>query len=199
MPFLTSFCYAPVLYCCSTAKEVHIILHSVFKRFCSYLFRNYRFLYLAFAMMAGVVCGVHLAMQSANSFVPLMRAAAGCRMSIVGLIASRFLPFLFAAFAVYIAKYWLLIPAFFIKGCAITWSGCLAVAAFGSAGWLVQPLLQFSDLLLLPVLFWFCIRRIVQSHAAIWRDLKICGTAFVLVGALDYCIISPFLVMLLTT
>lgn len=173
-------------------------MNSVFKRFCSYFFRNYRFLYLAFAMIAGVVLGVYLAMQSADSFMTLMRTAAGCRMSIAGLIASRFLPFLFAAFAVYISKHWLLIPVFFIKGCAITWCGCLTVAAFGSAGWLVQPLLQFSDFLLLPVLFWFSIRRIVQTRDAIWRDLKICGVAFVLAGALDYCIISPFLVMLLT-
>lgn len=173
-------------------------MNSVFKRFCSYFFRNYRFLYLAFAMIAGVVLGVYLAMQSADSFMTLMRTAAGCRMSIVGLIASRFLPFLFAAFAVYISKHWLLISVFFIKGCAITWCGCLTVAAFGSAGWLVQPLLQFSDFLLLPVLFWFSIRRIVQTRDAIWRDLKICGAAFVLAGALDYCIISPFLVMLLT-
>lgn len=174
-------------------------MHSVFKRFYSYLSRNYRFLYLAFAMMAGAFFGAYLANQSVDSFLPLMLVAAGCRMSIVGLIASRFLPFLFAAFAVYIAKYWLLIPVIFIKGCSITWCGCLTVTAFGSAGWLVQPLLQFSDFLLLPALFWFCIRRISEARATIWRDLKICGAAFVLTGALDYCIISPFLVMLLTT
>ena len=174
-------------------------MNFVFKKFCSCLSRNYRFLYLASAMLVGAIFGVFLAMQSTDIFLPLMRAAAGCRMSIVGLIASRFLPFLFSAFAVYIAQHWLLIPIFFIKGCAITWCGCLTVAAFGSAGWLVQPLFQFSDILLMPVLFWFCIRRIVQTHAAIWRDLKICGAAFVLAGALDYCIISPFLVMLLTT
>ena len=174
-------------------------MHSVFKRLFSYFSRNYRFLYLASAMLAGAVSGVYLAMQSTDTFLPLMRAAAGYRMSIVGLIASRFLPFLFTAFAVYIAKYWLLIPVFFIKGCAITWCGCLTVAAFGSAGWLVQPLFQFSDILLMPMLCWISIRHITKSQVSIGRDLKICGAAFVLTGALDYCIVSPFLVMLLTT
>ena len=174
-------------------------MHLYFKRFYMYLSRNYRFVCFVSALLTGAVFGVYLAMQSADIFSPLMRAAVGHRMSIVGLIASRFLPFLFAAFAVYIKKHWLLIPVLFMKGCAITWCGCLTVAVFGSAGWLIQPLFQFSDILMMPVFCWISIRQITKDQVSFWRDLKFCVVAFILVGALDYCIVSPFLVMLLTT
>ena len=143
-------------------------MYSFFRRLGSYVSRDYRFLFIVFAIFGGSIFGVYLAIQSSETILPLMRAAVGSRMSIVGVIASRFLPFLFAAFAVYLAKPWLLIPVFIIKGFAISWIGCLVAAAFGSAGWLVQPLFQFSELLLMPVLCWFSIRNISESRVSFW-------------------------------
>ena len=117
--------------------------------------------------------------------------------SIVSLIIAVLFPFLFSAFAVYLGKPGLLYLVCFLKSWAFTLAAYGTVVAFGYAGWLVQFLLQFSDILLLWLLYWFCLRHISKTEASAKRDFGICTAAIAAVCGIDYCVISPFLVGLI--
>ena len=158
--------------------------------------RNRSLLMLAFSCASGLFLGLFLASFSDASFFSLMRMAVSCRVSIVGLFAVSYLPFLISAFAVFIRKPRLLYAVMFIKMLLIAFCGLSCLAAYPSAGWLVRILLQFSDLLLVPVLCWFSLRHVCGA-GNLKRDFSFCTALFVFVCSLDYCVVSPFLVMLI--
>jgi hypothetical protein len=125
-----------------------------------------------------------------------MRMAPNVHVSITGLIASVFLPFLIAAFAAYISVPQLMYPLVFLKMMLFCLCGCCIYNVYGSAGWLVRVLLQFSDCCMVPVLCWFCLRHISGSAVSLWKDFVISTVAAGIVGIIDYCLISPFLASL---
>lgn len=168
-----------------------------FRKMMLFVSRRSSILLLACVWMTGLILGVFFSARSSDSYFLLMRTAASSRVSIAGLIASAYLPFLFSAFAVLIGKPWLLYPLSLIKALASGFGFSGAALAFGSAGWLAQPLLFFTDVCLLPVLCWFMIRHIGGAENSLKRDFFLCTAAAVLVGCLDYCVVSPFLAMLI--
>lgn len=145
---------------------------------------------------AGICCGMILATRADDTYFSLMRRAAMSPVSIVGLAASAYLPFLLSAFAVYFGKHTFLYGICFVKALMFAMAAVGAELAFGSAGWLVRFLLQFSDILLLWLLFWFCLRHIRRESAGLRHHFGICTAAVMAVGSIDFCIISPFLAML---
>ena len=64
---------------------------------------------------------------------------------------------------------------------------------YGSAGWLVRLLLQFSDILTMPILCWFALRHITGRNAGWKRDFGICLGLEIIICCLDLWYISPFL------
>lgn len=153
-------------------------------------------LLFAFLWFAGLLLGLRAAHLPGSAYTSLMLAAFESRVSIVGLAAVLLLPFLFSAFAVFISQPWLLLPIAFGKavafGCCV---GGISVA-FGSAGWLARWLLMFSDCCMLPVLCWFWLRCLSGGKMPA-KDLAVCVTAAVVIGSLDYGIVSPFLAKLI--
>lgn len=168
--------------------------------FFSYTPRSWRkagIILLAFFWTLGLFLGIYSSFPMEDSFFRLMRAAAGCRVSIVGLFAVLILPFLFSAFAVYFSQPWLLLLICFLKAYCFGFCCFLTQISFGSAGWLLRLLLLFSDCCILPVLCWFWIRHISGEKRALWQDLAVCAAASLLIGGVDYCVISPFLATLI--
>ena len=147
--------------------------------------------------ICGLLLGIHYASRADDTYFLLMHTAATARVSITGLLAAVFLPFLFSAFAVYILRPELLLAVCFLKAASFSCCSFGLMHAFGSAGWLVRFLLQFSDCFMIPVLLWFSVRHIVKSVKPVWRDFLICSLWMLIVGAFDYCIVSPFLVGLI--
>ena len=153
------------------------------------------FLFVCF-WCTGLVAGTYLASLIPESFLLLMRTAGSFRVSIVGLFASVYLPFLLSAFAVYIGRCNFLYIFCLLKALLFALSASVCVDAYNCAGWLVHILLQFSDILLLPVLCWFSIRSLTGC-GGLKRDFSLCSALYFIVGSMDYCIVSPFLVMLI--
>lgn len=152
---------------------------------------------LALFWCVGLFFGIYTACSFNDAFVPLMRAAVQCRVSIVGLLLILFLPFLFAAFAVYFSQPWLLLVIGFVKAFSFGFCCFAAQSCFGSAGWLVRLLLLFSDSCMLPVLCWFCVRHISGDLMAIRKDLILALALAIVVGSIDYYWVSPFLAALI--
>lgn len=156
-----------------------------------------RLFQFALCWLAGLCLGTLLALSAGSSSFSVMRLAASSRVSIVYSLCCVFLPFLLAAYAVYIHRFALLIFLCFCKAISFSFCALLAVRAFGTAGWLVQPMLQFTDTCLVPVLCWFCIRSISGSSTSVRKDLilsLIIGAAAV---SMDYFLVSPFLAELI--
>ena len=122
-----------------------------------------------------------------------MRMAMVSHVSIVGLTVSAVLPFLIAAFAAYAGQPVLLYILGFLRMFGFTFLGCCIQLAFGSAGWLLRLLFQFTDGCALALLCWFCLRRIDAPAGFPGRDLAVCGAACFAVSILDHFMISPFL------
>ncbi len=165
-----------------------------FRHFLAFLSRNRTTFALVFFWFAGLLSGCCFAAYSGESFFLLMRTAATVRVSIVGMFAVSFLPFLLSAYAVYCGRPQLMLPLCYCKALMFSWCAFGIQCAFGTAGWLMR-LLQFSDLLTVPVFCWFCLRHINRS-GTFRRDFITCTALYLLAGSLDYCVVSPFLVML---
>lgn len=152
---------------------------------------------LACAWFLGLFSGVLFSMSASDSLGSTMRAAAGGCVSISGLLSAILLPLLFSAFAVYIFKPTLLIPIAFLKAFVFAFLGVGILGAYGSAGWLIRLLLMFSDILMLPLLWWYWLRAFSGPKRRVF-DTSVAAVYALLVGSIDYCVISPFLANLIS-
>ena len=159
----------------------YFAVHSVF----NFSRRRVCCLLLALFWCVGLVLGVRAAFIVDNVFVSLMRLAVSSPVSIVGLLGSCLLPFLFTALAVFLSQDWLILPVCFLK--SFTYGLCAKTIAltFGDSGWLIQLLFLFSDTCMLSVLFWFWIRHLAGNKATVVRDTAICIVVFIILGTLD--------------
>lgn len=150
---------------------------------------------LAFLWLLGLVLGAYLGMKCPVSYLHTLYFAAASPPTIFGLFISTFLPFVFCMYGSYRKKKWLIYISCFYK--VFTFSFCSAAlsVAFGSAGWLIRFLFRFTDFMTLGVLCWFCIRSMMGILRE--QDYIICVAICVPFGIFDYCIVSPFLAMLI--
>lgn len=159
--------------------------------------RNLFTLFLAFSWLGGIFFGVWISCFAGGPLLSLMRNAFVCDVSIFGLLLTATLPFLLSALAVLISGPEWLLPVSFVCGFLYGHVCLTAIRAFGLAGWLIRPILCFSISTAAPLTYLFWLRIIHQEQ----RFSKLEALSFlsfaVLIGSLDYSLISPFLADLL--
>lgn len=196
-PFHRRMLLALISIISANAKEISADMKYLFSDDSTRWRRRIALAVLAACWLTGLLLGIFYAARAGDTYSLLMRMAPSCRVSISGLAASALLPFLFAAFAVYISKPELLILVCFLKAFSFACCGFGVMDAFGSAGWLIRPLLQFSDGCTIPLLCWFSIRHISDIQPT-WRaDIGVCCMIAAVAVGFDYCLVSPFLVTLI--
>ena len=121
-----------------------------------------------------------------------MRTAVSSRVSIIGLLSSVVLPFLFSAFAVYLRQPMLLIPIAFLKAFLFSFLGYSVSAAWSHAGWLITGLLMFGSFASIPMLYWYWQRYIGGRGFENGVFCLVLGS-LILIGILNYYLIVPFL------
>ena len=174
-------------------------MHKRFRKIISIVIRNVNTLILACILLFGYLIGTFLSAETPVTFYTLMRSAASSPVSIVGSLISAFLPFLLAFVVVHCGKPALLYFILFCKAVALSHCSMCCHLAFGSGGWLVRLLLQFSDILLLPLLCRFAIHYLRQSKPLRKYDIFVCSCAAAFVAIINFCFISPYLAMLIDT
>ena len=162
--------------------------HNFFGRWC----RSSRWL-LACVWCCGLALGIYVFWNAGDSSASLMRMAANSPVSIVSLLSVLIFPFLASAAAVLLYKPWLLLAAAFVKAYALAFLSLAVICAFSSAGWLVRLLLMFSQFLSVPLLCWFWIHYISGRIRPAPAVLFLMAALIMLIGSVDYCIVSPFL------
>lgn len=153
--------------------------------------------YLGLCWVFGILFGMHFVSAASEPFSSLMRAGIYCRVTILGLLAVLLLPLFFSAVSVYFSiphlQYFICFLKAFCFGCCLY---CY-MYTFSAAGWLIMSFMMFSDSCMLSPLLWFWCRHITGNRQSLKRDVCCCLTVAVLVGSVDYFIISPYLVSLL--
>ena len=155
--------------------------------------RKWRRIFLALCYCAGLLMGSIVAAQAQESIASWMRTAEFQRVSIVSLLSVTCLHFLISAAAVLIAQVRLFYPVCFLKAFSFGFCAGGVYLVFGSAGWLVCGLLLFTDLCSMPLLYLFWQRYIDGSRRLVLTDAVLPASLLFLIGSLDHCIITPFL------
>ena len=170
-------------------RFLHCLYSSVCRKSC--------YIVLACAWILGLGFGGFL-FRYDSSIVSLMEAAVTGCFSIVGLLGSLLLPFLFSAFAVYISSPWLLYLICFAKAVSFGGVFCALSCAFPGSGWLLRHLVLFADQIgvLLLLVYW-------QRHISGFRRFSAAGcgmhfTVLLVIAGVDFYMIAPFLRRLMT-
>ena len=162
-------------------------------------FRKGSTIFLALYWCLGLLTGVLFFHAYGSSFSLMMRSILQDSVSIVDLLSVGLYPFLFSAFAVLISSPWLLLPIAFFRAFLLSFVSAQILASFGSAGWLLRPLLLFSDVLSAPLLYFYMHRCLSSKfyHPVCSFFLILCSS--LLIGSLDYVYILPFLADVINT
>ena len=174
-------------------------MYKRFRKTIPVIMRDSDILILACILLLGYLIGTFLATETPVAYFSLMRSAVNSPVSIVGSLVSVFLPFLLAFAAVHYGKPALLFIILFCKATLFAHGSMCCYLAFGSGGWLVRLLLQFSDILMFPVLCRFTILYLGQPKPLRRRDTLISTDAAAFVVIVNFCFISPYLAMLIDT
>ena len=83
----------------------------------------------------------------------------------------------------------------FIRSAMFAWAAISTRLRFGCAGWLLWPMLLFSELLFFPFLFLFWLRLLSEQWGRL--DLFLCLTVAAIVSLTDYWLVMPFAAFLI--
>lgn len=83
----------------------------------------------------------------------------------------------------------------FVRSATFAWVAVGLRLCFGSAGWLLWPMLLFSELFFFPFLFLFWLRLLSEQWGRL--DLFLCLTVAAMVSLTDYWLVMPFAAFLI--
>lgn len=163
----------------------------------STFWRKFSRFFLACSIFAGFLFGIVTVSQVSSDLLSWMCTVPRHSVSIIGLLTVIGLPLILSFLTVYSGHDWLFIPICFFQAFSWSYCSCLAISAFGTAGWLVEIPLMFSSSLLMPIQFWFALRYISGEQSLRKSDCIFCLTAALVIGWIDYCLVSPYFAALL--
>lgn len=136
--------------------------------------------------------GIWLWYASGASLISLMRSILYGSVSIMRLVFLLFLPFLLSALAVFCFGPRSIYPVAFGKGLLFSFVSMGVFSCFGSGGWLVWMFLCFSEIVTVPLLYWFWLRLLGGNHVAGLKESLLLLAPVFLIGSIDHCLITPF-------
>ncbi len=148
-------------------------------------------IFLAFGWFFGLVLGVSLSQYACDISASLMRMALHSPVSIVSLACVTLFPLFISALAVFISQHWLLPLIVATKGFSFSFVLSATMQAYGSASWLAYPLIAFSQVCSVPLLWVFWLRYCARERA-ISRTTLAYFVVAICIACTDAWVISPF-------
>lgn len=142
---------------------------------------------------AGLSLGFWAVRFMGDSLLRLITQAAATAGTLTGAINATMFPLFLSACAVFLFQSRGIYPVCLLRGLSLGLMMGAVSAVYGAGGWLLGLLLLFSGLCYSPVLLWFWRRR-VCGVGELRRDTILCAGIAAAISAVDYLIISPFLV-----
>ncbi len=147
--------------------------------------------------IGGAILGCFSSLHISDSTLHLMRSSFSGDVSIVWLLFAANLPLVLSYTAIRFRMPVLLLPLIFLK--SYTFSLCFSCVAFafGSAGWLMRVLCLSPDICSTLLLVWFLLNNYHYEQKECSLDFWICVAVNVMIGFIEYFMVSPFTVSLL--
>jgi len=153
-----------------------------------------------FLAVLWVVClffGRRIALQTEDYLFAMMHTAVSVRVSIVDLLVLQLIPFCLSALAVYISVPYIIYPVCAVKAFLGGYSLGTIGIVYGDAGWLIRFLYLFTDTIMSPLLLWYWFKHISGANHSRHKHFKYVLLGLSAAAALEYFVISPFLVVLM--
>lgn len=153
---------------------------------------------LALVWTLGLLCGVYCGFQWDVSLVPLMRGCLYDSVSIVCVFSLLCLPFMIS----FLASFWnarrLIYLTAFGKAFLFSFVSLGVFFSFGSAGWLVQAFLMFSEVCSMPLLYWLWMRCLTDRQVTTGLEIFSLLSLLFLVASFNSSYVMPFLADLIS-
>ena len=150
----------------------------------------YPYIIIIAVWLLGFLFGFILARCAGPFTFSLMHSSLSASVSIVSLLCVVYVPFsTYVVLSAY-RKCGFLYLFSFLDCLIYSFTGLLLRNSFGSSGWLVQLFLQFPQSMLLPVSFWFLLRRLSGQACSLLRDSII----FLVISAI---VVSVYLITII--
>lgn len=169
----------------------HIIINKTNTK-CSY-FR----VFLSFIWLASIIIGLMIASRFKSIPHNLVIAVVNEKLSILALALLLIVPANLVILAVRFRMPWFIYGLFVLKGIIFGFSIFSFLIVYIDAGWLLCILSMFSSTCSIFPLIFFCFRYYGESSDHFVRDAIILVFLSVLIGGIDYYVISPFLLTLI--
>ena len=153
--------------------------------------RKYAVPYLASSWILGLILGIWAARYADFDLSGLQDSFR--YYTPISILSVALFPVLISVLVVFIERSWLLPVIGFLKAFGFAYVSSLLTRNFGSAGWLIQLLVMFSDCISLPFLWWFWCRLLKSAQQISFSGILPVTLVAIAIGALDFRVISPFL------
>ena len=170
-------------------------MQSFIRLFCNH---NKNITAIACCWVLGLISGAAFSINSASCLYSLTRSLRYSDLSVVGFLAMLIFPYLLSTVIFKLSMWKGIIPLVFFKAFSFSCCAVAIIRAFGSSGWLLRLLLLFSGSISVVFLIWFWIRNCSKSRRNLHGDLLLCIVLTLVAGFIDYSLISPFGIYLLS-
>lgn len=151
---------------------------------------------LCVSWFLGLVTGWYCSCTNSLDLVSLMRTAASCRVSIVGITLSTLSPLIITGFIAIVSTPKLLLLIAFLRAFCFSYCAHLVTFAFPNAGWLVLVILFFRNFLWMFLLFRCWLSILTGEFLGKIRFALFCAIISLTLIAIEYVVILPFWVNL---
>ena len=153
--------------------------------------RKYAAFTLACCWVSGLILGFLIAGETSAELIPLVDSFQNRHA--IRLMTVTLFPVAVSALLLYMGLPRLIPVIAFLKSFSFAYVSGLLMQNFGTAGWLIQLLMMFSDCLSLPVLWLFWHRSLKYAHSSLLNLSLPTVLATLAIGILDIRFISPIL------
>ena len=157
----------------------------------AHLWRKAGTVFLAQCFLSGLCFGAIAHLLYGRFSFPLMDGV--FFVSIVGHFLSVLFPFLISALAVFISRPWLLLPVAFGKGFSFFYVSVGTLSSLGSSGGFFRLLLMFSDIICLPLLYFFWHRHIRSGADGYLTSVFVLVSFATFIGCVDFTVVLPLI------
>lgn len=152
---------------------------------------------LALCWVSSILLGIALSVVLADYAIVLIQSLVLKRVSIIGLLLVLFLPISMRLIAKPLSAHWIIYVATALRGISFGFCLFLLLISYSDSAWLLVFFLMFSGIGIQIPVFLISIRCLCGSFTYWRRNAFFCLSFAILLGVIDYCVISPFLITLM--
>jgi len=152
---------------------------------------------LAVFWLGGLFFGTVISLTLEQRLQSYFHAALNSHSLFLGLLFAQLLPVVISFIVAFTSKPLFLTCIAFLKSCFFSCISLSLLNSFGSSGWMICCLLMFSDLLVMPILWWIWLNILTENHSFVFHKIFAAIVMVFVICFCDYTFVAPFLAYLI--